>query len=232
MNTKTELFFAAGGFALVVMFAVGFFPLAHFIPPPLPSAGAAEIAGMYQQNPLKIRLGLFVMMVSFGLICPFAAVISIQLNRMKGGPSIWSYTQLACGACGGALVMIPLMLWAGAAFRPERAPELIVLLNDMAWITFLWPVPPFFLQVVATGFAILSDQSEQTILPRWSGFFCLWCAVMFLPGLLLIFFQTGPFAWNGLLTFWLGATVFFTWYVVMSVVLGKSILRQSKQIQA
>ncbi|MFT4584408.1 MAG: hypothetical protein ACI915_005010 [Gammaproteobacteria bacterium] len=232
MNKGTELLCAWGGLALVVIFAVGFFPLAHFIPPPLPTASAAEIAGMYQQNPLKIRLGLFVMMVSFGLICPFAAVISIQLNRITGGPSILSYIQFACGTCGGALVMIPLMLWAGAAFRPDRAPELIVVLNDMGWITFLWPVPPFFLQVVATGLAILGDRTEQTTLPRWSGFFCLWCAVMFLPGLLLIFFQTGPFAWNGLLTFWLGASVFFTWYAVMSIVLGKSIVRQSRQMQA
>ncbi|MFT4561779.1 MAG: hypothetical protein ACI9BW_001521 [Gammaproteobacteria bacterium] len=232
MSTRYQLLFAWSGAVLVVVFALGFWPLAHFVPPLLPSASAVEIAGIYQQNPFQIRLGLFVMMVSFGLVCPFAAVISMQLNRIEGGPSMLSYVQLACGTCGGALVMIPLMLWAGAAFRPERSPELILLLNDMGWITFLWPVPPFFLQVVATGLAILGDQNEQPIFPRWSGFFCLWCAVMFLPGLLLIFFVTGPFAWNGLLTFWLGASVFFTWYAVMSMVLRNCIIRQGQDTQA
>jgi hypothetical protein len=128
--------------------------------------------------------------------------------------------------------MIPLLLWATAAFRPERSPELTLMLNDMGWIAFLWPVPVFFLQVVFTGLGILSDRNPQLILPRWSGFFCLWCAVMFLPGCLLIFFQIGPFAWNGLLTFWLGATVFFTWYVVMSMVIRKSILQEAQSAHA
>jgi hypothetical protein len=232
MNTRYQILLAWSGAVLVLLFAVGFYPLAHFIPPPLPSASAAEIAGMYQQNPLQIRLGLLVMMISFGLVCPFAAVIFIQLSRIQRGPSILPYAQLACGICGGALVMIPLMLWAGAAFRPDRNPELIMILNDMAWISFLWPVPVFFLQVVSTGLAILGDKNDQPILPRWSGFFCLWCAVAFLPGLLLIFFEIGPFAWNGLLTFWLGASVFFTWYMVMSVVMRNCVVRHEAEAHA
>jgi hypothetical protein len=228
MDTRFQLMFAGAGGFLVILFAVGFYPLADFIPPPLPSASAAEIAGMYQQNQLPILSGLLVMMMSFGLVCPFAAVMSMQLNRINGGPSFLSYAQLACGTCGGALVMIPLLLWATAAYRPDRDPDLILMLNDMGWIAFLWPVPVFFLQVVSAGLAILGDKSAQPIFPRWSGFFCLWCALAFLPGLMLIFFETGPFAWNGLLTFWLGATVFFSWYVVMSVVVSRCVIGQRR----
>jgi len=232
MNTRNELLCAWSGVVFLILFTLGFWPLAHFIPPPLPSASAAEIAAMYQQHGVKIRLGLILMVVSWSLIIPFAAAISIQINRMHGGPSVLSYTQLASASSNAVLTIIPELLWATASFRPEENAELVRVLNDMGWITFLWPVGTFVVQVVATGLATLSDKNEQPIFPRWFGFFCLWCALLFLPGVMLIFFKTGPFAWNGLLVFWLGVVAFFGWYTVTFTVLRASIIRQGQNAEA
>lgn len=229
---RNELLCAWSGVVFLLVFFAGFWPLANFLPPPLPSASAAEIAAMFQQHTLQIRLGLVLMVIAWALIIPFAAVISIQLNRIEGGPSALSYTQLASGSSNAVLTIIPELLWATAAFRPEQNPEIIRVFNDMAWITFLWPVGTFVVQVVATGLATLSDKNERPIFPRWFGFFCLWCAMLFLPGVMLIFFKTGPFAWNGLLVFWLGVLAFFGWYTVTFVVVRTSILRHWQEAPA
>ena len=36
------------------------------------------------------------------------------------------------------------------------------------------------------------------------------------PGGFAYFFRTGPFAWNGLLAFWIAAGAFFVWILVMT----------------
>jgi len=228
---RNELLCAWSGAVFLLLFFAGFVPLANFLPPPSPSASAAEIAAMYEQNALQIRSGLILMVISWALIIPFAAGISIQINRMHGGPSVLSYTQLACASSNAVLTIIPELLWTTAAFRPGQDPELIRIFNDMGWITFLWPVGTFVVQVVATGFATLSDKNEHVIFPRWYGFFCVWCAILFLPGVMLTYFKTGPFAWNGLLVFWLAVVSFFGWYAVTFVVLRASIIRQALRPQ-
>ena len=232
MNTRSELLCAWSGAVFLLVFFAGFVPLANFLPPPSPSASAVEIASMYQQHAVQIRLGLVLMVFSWALIIPFAAGISIQINRMHDGPSVLSYTQLACASSNVVLVIIPELLWTTAAFRPEQNPELIRMLNDMGWITFLWPVGTFVVQVVAVGLATLSDKNDRPIFPRWFGFFCLWIAVLFLPGVMLTFFKTGPFAWDGLLVFWLAVVAFFGWYTVTFTVLRASIIRQGQEAHA
>ena len=51
----------------------------------------------------------------------------------------------------------------------------------------------------------------------------LWTAFLFLPGSLLIFFKQGAWAWDGLLTFWVVAALFGGWFLVMTVVLRRSL---------
>ena len=88
---RNELLCAWSGIVFVLLFMLGFWPLANFLPPPLPSASATEIAAMYQQHAVQIRLGLVLMVIAWALIIPFVAVISIQLNRIQGGPSALSF---------------------------------------------------------------------------------------------------------------------------------------------
>jgi len=56
--------------------------------------------------------------------------------------------------------------------------------------------------------------------------------VLFVPGGLLTFFKTGPFAWNGIFVWWVPFLVFFSWYLVMFVMLRKAILKQAAETSA
>jgi hypothetical protein len=113
-----------------------------------------------------------------------------------------------------------------AAFRPYRHPELTQTLNDLAWIPFVMVFSAVLVQCLAIGIAIING-GDQDVMPRWAGYFNFWIAVLLFPAVLIPFFKTGPFAWQGALEFWLAAGVFFGWIVVMTVVVHGSVTRQA-----
>lgn len=222
---------AWSGVVFLLLFLAGFCFLAGFMPPPAPSLSPAEVASVYQGNTNFIRAGMVLIILSAGFVAPWTALISVQLRRIEGAARALTYTQLIAGAAGIVLFTVSAIIWATAAFRPDRSPDLIVLLNDLAWISVVTPVGPFMVQNIAIGSAILQDNSASPVFPRWAGYLNFWVALGLLPGVMGIFFKHGPFAWNGLFVFWIPLTVFGAWYVVMFVLLLGAI-RKDEQAAA
>ena len=52
------------------------------------------------------------------------------------------------------------------------------------------------------------------------------------PASLLGFFKSGPFAYNGLLAFWLVAIDFFLWMLVMSAVAFRAVSNDERRATA
>jgi hypothetical protein len=74
---------------MAVIFGIGFFPIAGFIPPPSPAASAAEIALWYSDNLTGIRLGTVVMMFGVVLIAPWGVALAVHTARPRGAcPSL------------------------------------------------------------------------------------------------------------------------------------------------
>lgn len=209
-----------------VLITVGWWLLAHFVPPPSPALGAEEIAAMFRGNTTGIRTGMILMIMGSALWAPFIAVISAQMSRIEGNPPALAYTQLLCGTLNVAIVLLGAMLWTTAAFRPDRDPQLILLLNDMAWLIVAMPFGPIVVQACAIGIAILGDKSKSPIFPRWLGYLNFWLAFLSVPAGLMTFFKTGPFAWNGLLAFWLPLLIFGIWFNAMIMQVFKAIRQQ------
>jgi len=82
---------------------------------------------------------------------------------------------------------------------------------------------------MATSAAILCDTSATPVVPRWSGYLGLVMGLAQASASFLIYFKTGPFAWNGLFAWWLPATDFFAWFVIMTVLTIKAIDNQDRQ---
>lgn len=210
------------GFAL---FPLGIWPLAHFLPPLSPASSAAEIAAIYSDNTIGIRLGAILVMFAASLFAPFFAMVSVLMKRMEGPATPYALTQIITATIVVTCFFIGPMLFTVTAFRPERAPELTLLMNDFAWIMLVTPGAPAFVQTLAIGFAILGDRNAVPILPRWSGYFSLWVAVLFLPAALAVMFKTGPFAWNGILAFWIPAALVGLWSNIMAFLMIKALKR-------
>ncbi len=49
------------------------------------------------------------------------------------------------------------------------------------------------------------------------------------PGLIMPFFKTGPFAWDGLIAYWIPAFVFGGWFYFMAYHMIKAINRQTPE---
>ncbi|MGW3953030.1 hypothetical protein ACWEKM_19415 [Streptomyces sp. NPDC004752] len=82
-------------------------------------------------------------------------------------------------------------------------------------------------QATVVGVAILADKRPTPLLPRWSAYLSFWMAFLFLPSMLLTFFKTGPgpFAWNGILSFWVAAGAFGAWFLAMTYLMVRAASR-------
>jgi hypothetical protein len=216
-----------GGLLGVVLFFLGF-AFSGFIPPPSPSLTQEAVAAHYQQHATGIRSGMVLMMISGMFIPPLVGVIAAQMKRIPGLPPALIYAQISAGTANSLFFFIPPVLFIVTAFRPERSPELTYLMNDLSWIMAVIEWPPAFMQNLVIGIAVLHDKSPRPVFPRWVAYVNFWVALAFVPGGLLAFFKSGPFAWNGALVFWLAGSTFFVWFIVMTVTLLKAIRQEQE----
>ncbi len=219
---------AYSGVICVLLFFGGFVA-AGFLPPLSPAMSATQVAAHYQTHTAGIRLGAGLIFLSSGFYVWFTAVISGQMQRIPGVHPTVINAQLAAGAFACLTFLVPALMFAITAFRPDRSPDATLLLNDMSWIMLVMPWIPFMAQYFAFAFAILSDPRSQPLFPRWLAYFNIWAELMFTPAIILPFFKSGPFAWNGLFVFWIPATVFVSLFVVNATCLIKAINSESRE---
>ena len=229
MNATTQKVCVWCGVAMVVVWVFGFWIFAGFVPPPSPNKNAEQIADVFRGHTNLIRFGLLLSVFGSPLLMPFFSTLSVQMKRIEGQHAPLSYLQLTLGAMLVLEFLFPLMILQGAAFRPERSPEAIQTIDDIAWLLFLGLVTTGVLQFIVVGAAILQDQRPDPIFPRWAGYYNFWAGLIFAPGGLCVFFKSGPFAWDGLFVWWIPLGNFSIWIAIMTVLLLKAINRQAQE---
>ena len=163
-----------------------------------------------------------------GLI-PVVILLAMQIRRMAHRTPILSYSLIACAGGPPTLFLIANMFWLLGSFRPERAPELTQLLNDLAWLTFTVLVPYLIAQCLLLALAIYWDRQDQPVFKPWVAHFNLLIAVALAPAAFTALASTGPLAWDGLLSFWVKNIAIAVWIIVMGIVLGQTIRQQRAQ---
>lgn len=214
------------GVVLVVCLVVTQGFLMGFIPPPSPALSAEDLAKIFIERKLGIRIGTLLQCIGYTFYLTWAMSIVVLLRRMEKGLPVITYVSIA--NVGGAYVFFLLMpiTWAMLAFRPEEMdPRFLQIMNDYVWFIFILSWPPFAVFMIFIAIAVFRDHNNPTIFPRWVGFFNLWCAVLICPAALIEFFKEGPFAYDGVISFWFIYIVFFGWIVAMSVVTLKAVER-------
>ena len=199
-----------------------------FLPPMSPTLSAEEVAAFYRdpQNLPRIRYSMIAFnWFAVGLI-PILALIVLQIRRMAHRTPIFSYAILACAAGGPTIFLLADLFWLLAAFRPMRDPQLTLMFNDLAWVTFSSQVGFLIAQSVILALAIYLDRQERPVFQPWVAHFNLVVAALMLPAAFTGAAMTGPIAWDGLLTFWVRNLAVGVWIVVMALVLGQAIRRQ------
>jgi hypothetical protein len=202
---------------MVAIWGLSFWLLACYIPPPDPDTPPAQTLAYYMDHNFEIRLGLVFSLFGSALLIPWSAAIAAQMQRMEGKRNVLAMTQLGSGIALSVEFIVPIMVWQGAAYHasPERM-FIISVLQDMGWLMFVGVVSSICVQVLAFGAAILLDSRTAPVLPRWSGYFSLWAALLLSPAGLVPLFHNGPFTWNGLFSWWIPLSVFCIWILTMT----------------
>jgi hypothetical protein len=213
---------------LAVIWVSAFFLFPGFAHPMSPTLTAAQVAGFYRDPAHLSRIRYSMILFNwFGVgLVPLLALLVLQVKRMAHRTPILSYCLLGCAAGGPAVFLVADIFWLLAAFQPGRDPQLTLMFNDLAWMTFTTAVPFLIGQSLIIALAIYLDRPDQPVFRRWVAHFNVVIATALVPAAFTGLALSGPMAWDGLLPFWLKNTAIATWIAVMGAVLGRNIYRQ------
>lgn len=210
--------------AVLVVAALAF---PGFWPPMSPTMSAGQVAAFYADHTAQVRFSQAAFNLCGIMVLPFFMVIVAQMKRMKGQNHVFAYCYLTAIVSGATIFALSNIFFLVAAFRPERNPELIMLLNDLAWIVLVAPVGMVVSQFVLLALAIHFDDRTDPVFPRWVGHYSLATGMAMVPAAGAAVFHTGPLAWDGLLSFWLRNGAFAAFVVVMFFVLRTALRKQA-----
>lgn len=228
-NIKAQWVSLWTGPAVGLVLLVAFVAFPGFWPPMSPGLSADQVAAFYAENTAWMRFSQVTFNLCGILVLPFFMVIAVQMKRMANQSHVFAYCYLTAVVSGATTFALSNILFLVAAFRPDRDPELVMLLNDLAWIVFIAPIGMVVSQFVMLALAVYFDTSGsgQPILPRWVGHFSLAAAIAMIPAAGAAVVHSGPLAWDGFLSFWVRNGVFAVFVVVMFFVLRRAVLRQA-----
>jgi hypothetical protein len=225
VNSQSQKFAIWCGIGFAVIFFIVCWPMAQLIPPPSPTLSGEELMAKYADNIMLVRLAIPLGLIAAMLYIPWSALLSLHAARIEGQMPIMSLAAFGAGVANALIFFLPFTFWAPIFYRPERDPNLFLLLNDLTWLEFVMAFTPMSLQLILLGWVGLRDKSSNPVFPRWICFLSFWVALLFAPGGLAIYFKTGPFAWNGILAFWTPATAFGIYFCAMVPTMFKAITR-------
>ncbi|WNC74175.1 hypothetical protein RGQ13_09335 [Thalassotalea psychrophila] len=227
MNTNNLKLCAWAGPIFCLLMVVGYLLTSSVSLAPInPLASAETVAQLYQENSMSIRAGLIIMVFGAAFYAPFAAVTTVLMSRMgnKNPVLIITFAFVAAALTVGLYVI--LVPFGAASYRVDGPAEITRAFHDYTFLFLLWPGTLMPVMYMALGLAVLGDSREIKIFPRWFAFYSFWSALLALTGCFIVFFKSGPFALNGLFAFWVNLSVFFAWFVMVSVLQIQSVSRE------
>lgn len=222
-NTKIQRWCVWSGPIFIVLYALTFWGLAGYLPPQPPSWSTQDIVAFYGEHQNMIRAGQIICLVLSTLLFPWFGIISLQIARLEGRMPILALMQFGGGVLLIVFFQICSMIWIAATFRPDIEPLTLRMLHETGWLIFVMVFPAYVLQLFCIGIAGLLDKRPQPIFPRWVAFFNLWVGVGGAGGGLAVFFYSGPFAWNGIVGFWVPVLLFAGWLCIMVPILLRNV---------
>lgn len=213
MNGKNQKILIWTGAILSLIYTAGYGVLMGLFPPPSPALAAAQVTELYANSNMQFRLGVMLSLASGGFYLPWVIVISLQMARCEKGVPLWAISQGLAGTLQTGLFFAAPIFWAAAAFSPERDPAITLLMHELAFLTFVATICVFPLQLIPIAIVCFSnkDNERASAFPRWLGYITLFLAVSGESGLAAVVFKSGPFAWNGLLAFYIPLVIFGIW---------------------
>lgn len=215
------------GPALSVIYMIGFIFLAKFMPVPTPGWTPRHFANWMANHHAAYQIGCLMMIAATGMFGPWGAAVSVWSRKTEARfPVLW-ISQIVCLAAGLTIFVIITIFWGVSSFRlGQVSPQINESIYDIGWFMFLFDISPFIMWAGSLALGILWNPPEHQLYPRWAGYFTLATCLCWSAGLLIIFFHSGPFSYNGILAMWLPLGLFYVWLIVMTVLGLRAVNKQ------
>ena len=219
---------------MAIVYGLALVFLLEFFPPPAPTLSATDVVTLYAHSNLRFRIGAAIMLVVGAFNTPWSIVVSLQMARDELGAPTWAIMQSLAATINSFLFFMTPFMWGMAAFSVDRPPELTVLLQQCAWLIFTAAVSMFPFQIFPTAVVAFSKKEDpaNSAFPRWIGWVTLLLGLSGTAGVSAMLFKTGPFAWNGLVPFYLPLSLFGIWMTCMSISMFRAIRLQKEMAQS
>jgi hypothetical protein len=197
--------------------SLGVVVLGRATPPPRPDVTDAQVQAWFADHRLGIQAGFVFLLVIAGGAAVSNGIIGYFMKRMSSGRAL-AYAYVAAmgvGAVPGFQLL--LACWLTAVFRPDRDPRILHLLYDLGMLSYNGSLGCFTAAYAVLAIAIFYDRNG--IFPKWFAYVTIWQIVTELLATQMLVSHAGAFAWNGVITLWIGIVVFGAWVVCLLPIL-------------
>jgi len=226
MNTRGQLIVLWTTPFAGALFLFAYFMFPAFSPAMSPTMTPEEVAAFFRENLASMRGVVIMSNIMAASLMPIFATTAVQMLRVVNSSPVFAYSYIMAVAMGLTSFILADYCWGMALFRPDRDPQLISLLNDMAWFFFIAPVGPIMVANLCLAGAIYLDARPEPVFPRWVAHFNVATALLILPGAFALLHKTGPLAWDGSLSFGLRLLTLAIYTAVMFLVLLRVVNRK------
>lgn len=208
----------------LVAFALCSFIACGFLPPIPPSWNAEQTVNHYKAHEKGIYAGVSLLMIASLFYLPLTAVISAQMRRIPNLHPVVSDLQLAAGAGGLFIVIMPAVVLAATNFRLDRPVEITQALNDLFWVVLVMTYPPMMVQFACIAYATIIDCRPNLLFPKPIAILSILLSVTAVPATVALHCtKTGPIAWNGAVSFWLPLIIWVLQIVMETLCLARAV---------
>jgi hypothetical protein len=227
LSLRYQLWSAWSGPAFLVTFIIFWGILGTNLPAPVsPALDPHDVAARYLSSLKEMQIGFGIALIAVVLYLPWTALLTVQMAKIEGGYPVLSWLQLLGGGLTVFVVSQSAVFWAVAAFRPERDPSEMQLLNDTGWLTIDLQYACTTLQMIAAALVGLADKNRVKLFPAWVCWLTIFCGLSFIPATLTGMVTTGPFAWDGIGSYYFPYFCWLLWYAIASVYMIQEVRRR------
>jgi hypothetical protein len=213
----------------MTIYGISLFALLDMIPPPSAELSVNEIAAWYAERHDQVRIGAVICAWTGGFMVPIVIVIGLQMARLERG-KVWTLLAIASGVMMTIFFVLPPLFFGVAAFTPTRDPQVTSIMHELGLLSLVTTDQYFiFMWVAVVVICFLPTTARHSPFPRWFAYFSAWVALMFEAGVFAFLARTGPFAWNGVLVYWVPLSVYGLWIGAIAVLLLRNLKAQREE---
>jgi len=219
--------------AFVALTVIGWLGIAHFYAPAPASLSPEETKAWFSETyKWQTIVGCTLLYIGSALLTPGSIQWGIMLAEIEGPRPIWSITTSVCGIFISLIVFLNACTWIVCSYRASTSPDVIQAFNDWAWFAFLFGWIYLAIEMLASACVEFKDKSKHPIVPRWMAWLTLLSAITMLGAIGPAFFKVGPFAYHGLIGFYIPVFVWGSYLVLTNWFMYQKLNREQQSALA